>query len=315
MSKPLKPPMSITQQIDLLRARGMYVDEEVARQWLPNVSYYRLSAYWYPARQMDSRGVRGDDFAPGTTFTQAVQLYEADRKLRTLVHDGMERVEVCMRTRIGNHLAEAGTLAYTNPALFRPSFNHEQWLRTAERRIDRASRHNDAIDHHRNLYGNRFPFWVLAEVLDFSDVSRLYEGLPAQAQRDIAEGLGLVINLDALSSGQRTKAKKQSPLVRWLEQLTIIRNTCAHHGRLWNKAFAPAPTTALRSQPNFSLLPEGQSERIFGALVVMARLLDATSPGGSWPRRVAELLSAEFLPNPLVNPSSMGLPAQWNHVL
>jgi hypothetical protein len=29
-----------------------------------------------------------------------VALYEADRKLRTLIHDGMERIQVMMRTRV-----------------------------------------------------------------------------------------------------------------------------------------------------------------------------------------------------------------------
>lgn len=85
----------------MLRERGMSVDESLARQWLSNVSYYRLSAYWFLARLPNSAGGKMDAFHPGTSFKDAVALYEADRKLRTLIHDGIKRVEVAMRTRIG----------------------------------------------------------------------------------------------------------------------------------------------------------------------------------------------------------------------
>ena len=88
----------------LLRRRGMIVDEETALQWLANVSYYRLSAYWHPAWMRDSGGNRLDQFKAGTKFSDVVALYEADRKLRTLVHDGVERIEIAMRARLGELL-------------------------------------------------------------------------------------------------------------------------------------------------------------------------------------------------------------------
>lgn len=312
MARSPKPATSISEQIALLRDRGMYLDEEFAAQWLSNVSYYRLSAYWYPARLQGDQGTRSDVFVEGTSFTDATDLYEADRKLRTLIHDGMERVEITMRTRIGALLCVDDPLRYTHPDRFRPTFGHSAWISTAQKRIARAERHNEAIRHHRDDYGARYPFWVLAEVLDFSDVSRLLEGLPARDQQEIAEGLGIALDLTSLSPAQRRKAKTTSPLVRWMEQLTIVRNTCAHHGRLWNKSFAPAPTAALRTHRSFDLLPEGQSERIFGVLVLMSHILRVTSPGTAWPDRAADLICREFLTNPLVSTAALGLPTTWD---
>lgn len=315
MVKSLKRAMTVTEQIDLLRSRGMGVDDALATQWLTNVSYYRLSAYWYLSRRLDTRGSRGDTFAAGTTLTDVVLLYEADRKLRTLVHDGMERIEVAMRTRIGEQLLAEGPLSYTDPDRFRPTFDHERWMSTAKKRVARAKRHNDAIKHYQSDYGGRFPFWVLAEVLDFADVSRLYEGLPANDQREIAEGLNIWIDMGALSNAQQKKAKAQSPLVRWMEQLTVVRNTCAHHGRFWNTFFTPAPTAALRTNEALARLPVGQSERSFGALSVMAHLLRTISPDTAWPTKTAGLLDSAFLTNPLVSPSSLGIPENWDHAL
>lgn len=312
LAKPLKSATTSAQQVALLRARGMQVDEALAAQWLSNVSYYRLSAYWYPARRFAPDGGRADDFYAGTSFAEVVALYEADRKLRTLVHDGMERVEVTMRARVGEWLCADGPLSYADPSRFRPSFDHAGWMSTADKRIHRAGKHNEAIKHYRREYGGRYPFWVLAEVLDFADISRLFEGLRTQDQRPIAEGLGITIDLTKLSSSQQRKATNRSPLTRWLEQLTVIRNTCAHHGRLWNKSFAPASTAALRTHRKFEALPKGQSERVFGALVVMASILRVVSPGTNWPEKVSELLATSFLPNGLVTGSALGLPDGWD---
>lgn len=293
----------------------MEVDTDLAHQWLKYVSYYRLSAYWYPARKLTANGVRQDSFRPGTEFRDAVALYEADRKLRALVHDGMERVEIAMRTRVGEALITTDPRAYTCPERFRPSFKHQQCMEMLDKRIHRAGRNNEAIKHYKSNYGGQYPFWVLAEVLDFADISRLFEGLPARDQRAITEDMDIIIDLDALSDNQKEKVERESPLVRWMEQLTIVRNYCAHHARLWNKSFAPAPTAALRTLPQFSRLPEGQSEKIFGAITLMAYLIRVTSPGTTWPDKVASLIEDQFLPNPLVNPASMGLPKSWDNLL
>lgn len=313
MSKQLKAPLPATQHVDLLRSRGMEIDADLACQWLCNVSYYRLSAYWYPARMTNSEGERADRFLSGTSFTDVTALYEADRKLRTLVHDGMERVEVALRARTGEHICSQDPLAYKDPNRFRSSFDHAEWLKTAEGRAERAKRHNESIQHYQCEYGGSYPFWVLAEVLDFSDVSRLFQGLPASSQRRISEDFGIRPDLASLSKSQRERAKRKPPLVRWMEQLTIIRNTCAHHARLWNKSFTPAPTAALRTQPGpLEVLPEGQSERLFGALLVMSHLLRITSPETTWPDKVAGLLTSAFIPNPLVHSASLGIPQEWN---
>lgn len=315
MSKPLKPPLTISQHISLLRSRGMSVDEDVAAQWLSNVSYYRLSAYWYPARAAMADATRRDDFVEGTSFNDAIGLYEADRKLRTLIHDGIERIEIAMRTRVGEQICKNDPLGYASPDRFRPTFNHNQWMITAQRRINRALKQNAAIEHYRSKYGGEYPFGVLAEVLDFADISRLFEGLPASDQREIAEGLNIRIDMTMLSRSQQAKSKSQSPLARWLEQLTIVRNTSAHHGRVWNRSFTPAPTEALRTQKPFRYLARGQSERIFGSLTLMSHLLRTTSPGATWPDKVTTLIKDEFLTNPLVSPRSLGLPENWNERL
>jgi abortive infection bacteriophage resistance protein len=178
MGGSLKPFTSIAEQIELLSSRGMVVDKQLAVQWLQRVGYYRLSAYWYPYRAINNAG-RSDEFVAGTTFDNVAKLYEFDRKFRTLLHDGIERIEVSLRTELIETFGAKDPLAYKNSENFRPTFEHQQWLETVSRRVERARRHSEAIRHYDRKYSGELPIWVLTDVLDFSDLSRMYEALPA----------------------------------------------------------------------------------------------------------------------------------------
>ncbi|MCO5231827.1 MAG: hypothetical protein M9958_11820 [Chitinophagales bacterium] len=44
-----KPPITIVEQIEKLKERGLhFISEEKAQNYLSNISYYRLRAYTYP---------------------------------------------------------------------------------------------------------------------------------------------------------------------------------------------------------------------------------------------------------------------------
>lgn len=100
-------------------------DHTAAERWLGSVGYYRLSGYWYPYRvRTQAAGappVIGDDFQPGTSFEQIVELYDFDRTLKLLVLDAIESVEVAMRLRVGHTLGRRGAFAHTDPNMLRPS--------------------------------------------------------------------------------------------------------------------------------------------------------------------------------------------------
>jgi abortive infection bacteriophage resistance protein len=126
VTRPVKPYGSLDEHLAKLEQRGMALDRVFAAQWLGSVGYYRLSGYWYPYRVLTG-SKRGDTFEVGTSFADVVALYEFDRKLRTLVHDGVERVEM-LCTRINETVGAYGALAYLDRAHFRPTFDHAAWL-------------------------------------------------------------------------------------------------------------------------------------------------------------------------------------------
>lgn len=86
---------TVPEQLRILQSRGMHLDSTEAASWLAHVGYYRLSGYWYSYREMsDEPKKRLDTFVAGTNFHDVTLLYEFDRKLRSLLFDGIERLEV-----------------------------------------------------------------------------------------------------------------------------------------------------------------------------------------------------------------------------
>src|SRR5690554_3957501 len=127
-----RPWKSFPEQLELLKSRGMVVtDEAAALDYLERVGYYRLSAYWYPFRdfQVQQDPVTGqlvtarqDHFQANTQFVDAVHLYLFDKKLRLLVLDALERIEVAIRVDIAHLLGKRDVFAYQNVAEFHPKF-------------------------------------------------------------------------------------------------------------------------------------------------------------------------------------------------
>lgn len=116
-----KQPTSIDEQISLLRSRGMtWENEAYARRWLETVGYYRLSAYWLPSEQpaIDDQ-TRSKLFKPKTSFEEITEIYRFDRRLRLLVMEAIECIEVSVRSRWTNRLALMnGSHAHMDASLF-----------------------------------------------------------------------------------------------------------------------------------------------------------------------------------------------------
>ena len=88
--------ISFTDQISLLKQRGMvFGDEAKALHLLQNISYYRLSGYWYPLLADKQQHI----FKPGSTFEAAYNIYKFDSELRKLIIAELEKIEVAVRTQ------------------------------------------------------------------------------------------------------------------------------------------------------------------------------------------------------------------------
>ncbi len=105
----LKPALSVHDEIELLRQRGMTIDDEKkATVFLQSNHYYRLNIYFH--KFMDSPDHYQDDFK----FSQIIAVYENDRWLRNKILSVLEPIEINTRTQISHHLA----LTYGSDAFY-----------------------------------------------------------------------------------------------------------------------------------------------------------------------------------------------------
>lgn len=287
-----KTPTTFDEQINLLISRGLLIeDTNFARNYLGTVNYYRLSAYWYPFRQIDSSGSISDNFRSGKTFDDVIQLYEFDRKLRLVIVDAIERLEVCLRTRISYRIAHMyGCFGHEEAGNFHSKFNHTEFLSKAHFEITQSS--DKFIKHYESQYLDYpiVPIWMLTELLTLGALSKLYKGMKEDDRADVSLFFGI---------HYRT-------LQNWLHPLTYVRNICTHHGRLWNRELSIRPDLIKDRLWRPPLSPD--NTKIFYIILIL-RHLTRNIDTGDWFRKCQELLE-NHVENQLWL-GAMGMPTNW----
>src|SRR5699024_3783427 len=114
---------SYDEQVEILAERAMRIHD---RHWavtrLREVSYYRLSGYWYPFRMMRADGNgRADRFFPGSDLHDVVALYDFDARLRSSAFAVLAPIELSIRARLGHELGKIDPLIHLRPDLLGPS--------------------------------------------------------------------------------------------------------------------------------------------------------------------------------------------------
>lgn len=88
------------EQADKLVQMGLVGERDAMASRLEVVCFERLSGYWHPFLVDDGR------FKDGTTFENVWNRYAFDRRLRLLIFDAIERIEVCLKTQLSMVLEE-----------------------------------------------------------------------------------------------------------------------------------------------------------------------------------------------------------------
>ena len=284
-----KKPLTIPEQLFLLQARGVTVEDTAfAELVLSNVSYYRFSAYLYPFRRKGGEA----GYELGTSFRKCWQLYHFDRRLRLCVLDAVERVEVAIKTRIVNTLStKYGPFAYRDPSFLARNLKTDRFsdlLRFVDGETQKSK--EEFVNHFRMKYDsqNGLPLWMAAEVMTFGNMLTLFRLMKKQDKNIIAKSFG----------------SNEQIFESWLVHLNYIRNICAHHGRLWNRYMAVKATMPLKDprwkETDYPVNPN----TIYSTICIFKTLLDVVAPQSRWKHRFYALLQ-EFPDIPRV---SMGIP-------
>ena len=148
-----KPPLSLADQLSLLISRGLTMsDPSDATHYLTHIGYYRLSGYALPF-QIGGSGADRHNFKPGVTFDDILDRYVFDRKLRLLVMDAIERIEISVRAALSNILAPRhGAHWYMSPAAVQSDLRSRALPRRHQATDRPRAREQDTARHlHRAL--------------------------------------------------------------------------------------------------------------------------------------------------------------------
>lgn len=313
MTSYAKPYKDIADQIALLESRGMVItDRAKATAALERIGYYRLSAYWFPFRRSEpgpksadgrSTTIYHDDYKAGASFSDALDMYVFDKKLRMLVMDAAERIEVALRVDLALLLCRRDPWAHRDPAQLHsrfanapPPMCHQEWLVRQDASEQRSK--EEFAEHFRRKYGGHMPLWMAIELWDFGTLSVFLSGMKDVDTSALAKKYGL---------------PRRDLLKTWTRSINYVRNISAHHKRLWNRPIIDQPmpprTGELAGLDHLATDQHAQ-RRVYAPLTAMRWMLQCVNPTSSWADRLKDHFKT-FPANPHYSQRHAGFPKDW----
>lgn len=272
-----RPALELDEQISHLKIAGLDINsEENLKKVLSRISFYRFKEYLSPLLQ-DQTAITEKD---------VTDLYVFDHRLRMTLFEAIKVIEIALRTQVIQTFAtKFGPFGYTDPENFRPGFQHEDWLKKAQREIIKKKNSHLSIRHYYNQYENKYlPLWAFAEYATFGSLSLMIKGMHTEERKAIARFFHI----------------PHTVLINWIHVLVYIRNICAHHARLWNLELRIPP---VRLEKDLEETPREfiNNNRVFSVVNIVLHILNAIESPVS--RRYQKNLidavySAEKLPLP-----------------
>ncbi len=281
-----KLPATLKQQIAKLRERGCIIENEAyAEQTLTYINYFRLSNYFEPF------SVSKDKYEEGTTFEKIMQVYEFDRKLRSILLAALEEIEIALRASISNyHALKYGAQGYQNPSNFDFRHNHNAFMGKIKHLVE-TNEEREFVKHYNKKYRGNFPLWVIMELFSFGTLAFFYKDMHNADKKELAN-----VHYNCSSSD----------LDNWIFCLNELRNYCAHYNRLYGNSFPVEP----RKPHNFY---DELEPNVFGYIMVMKQVYHAPQ---EWNRQVVKPLARMINQNAdVIRLEHIGFPDNWEELL
>ena len=285
--------LTLQQQIDILRQRGLIiVNEAEAVSVLDTISYFRLAGYW---RLMEA-DKQSHIFKPNSHFNQIVSLYHFDEELRLLIFAAIQSIEVTVRARLIRIFSERhGAFWFMDPTLADSSTMHQNNINSLQDELNRSE--DEFILEHFQKYDTPSmpPVWKTLEVASFGTLSKLYANMnDSAAKKAVSRSFGI---------------PKFEYMRNWLRCITVIRNICAHHARLWNTNIVIKPNLPNYLPNTWICERQVNRDKLYSHLCYIAYWLNGINPSNTFTKDIQALLSKY----PVVDPAAMGFPRGWEN--
>lgn len=281
--------LTIEAQMQLLLSKNLIIKQpDDVKRCLNHIGYQRLKNYTYKFKD------ESQNFIPNTGFDQIIELYNFDRKLKFILFEALEVIEVAVKALISNQMSLAfGAHWYMEKSHFSPDFDHFVFLNSLKLDFDNAE--EGSAKAYKKYYHEPSlpPSWMAMELIIFGTISKIFKYLAArEVKQSICGHFKMPENI----------------LVSWMHGFSLIRNRCAHHQRI-----------VYRSLPIELMLPQRQKHRflmeadavrtgsLYCALSCMAYLLDIASPGCHFKSDIFALLKQY----PHIHIKELGFTSHW----
>ncbi|MCD2228618.1 Abi family protein [Listeria monocytogenes] len=251
------------------------------------IGYFRFKGYCLPYYYQKDR------FVEGITFENIYYNYRFDERLRLLLFQVIEHVEVELKAIINTNFAlKYGPLAYYDSIHFYDAVRHSQWIKDNKISIKKASRRNELFTkHYIDKYEGTFPIWVTFEMISFGDLSKFFNNMHSDFQEEICNE-----NFDV-----------HPVLIKnWLYILSVVRNMCAHTCRVYDKRLPFKMKIPKEEKLVFS------DEKAFAIVYICDKLcLDRVY----FERFISNLITLIQTYDKWIDMDSIGFPENWIEVL
>lgn len=286
-----KKPITIEQQIEVLKQRGLVIDDEADTEAvLKRISYFRLACYWRPMEKDKVLHI----FKPNSHFRNVITLYQFDSELKSLVFNSIQHIEIAVRTQMIQQFSmKYGSFWFMDKQLFTSESIFQKDINSLRFLIEK-SREDFVLEHFQKYdKPDMPPAWKSLELASLGILSRIYSNFADNAlKKQVARSFSI----------------PQHEFMRnWLENLTIVRNVCAHHARLWNRYFVVRPRLPHYLQYPWITKNSFPIDRLYPQLCCIAYWIQAINPQNSFIADLKELL----IKYPIVDTAAMGFPHYW----
>lgn len=220
----LKKPLTFEEQVLKLEEHGMNIsDREIATNILKRINYYKLTGYALQFRMEEDTFF----YKPETDFMNVYKIYCFDEKMRGILRDYLEKLEIYYRTQIsyGFSILKCNEEPHNQHYDSDSFYDKNNYTKVMEnfKREQNYYKDSNIVKHHKEKYNDEMPLWVAVELMSFSTLSKLY-GCMYNKEADL-----IATNVNSTQNILRNR----------LKCFSILRNKCAHGSRLYNTVLNP----------------------------------------------------------------------------
>lgn len=233
MSSYPKKFLSVEQLVEKLKNAGMTISsDDEAKIALATIGYYRLKGYSYHFIDQTTK-----QYFKGTNLNNILRLYFFDSELSNLLFSYLSQIEVALRARLVNALQVThDPLVLYDPSI---SINKKMFWKNQSTIASEINRSTDIfIEHNFKNHDGAIPIWAAVEIMSFGTLSKTIKNMKAGNNGAFAK---LIQDYQFSNSAGHNINPSKDAFTSWIQAASVMRNICAHDGRIYNRAIVTRP--------------------------------------------------------------------------